>query len=327
MTQPTTRPKHTSETTRQFLQEFENGFDPVRVATSKVPVTLLGYGEISTVIAFNVPGYRDRAFKRLPLFTSEKEAENYCRLYLEYNKKLISAGIETPPGDAFCVKGHNGIYVAYLSQERLEGQSIANKLLHTRTDAEIEILFRLVVRKLAHLWKLNTQNPELLLGLDAQISNWAIRDFDAAAPISEESRLYFIDTSTPLIRENGVEQMNAHLFLQSAPKPMRWILSRFFLDDIMNRYYNFRLVCTDLLANLYKEQRHDLIPGLTDLVNKTGAEFLEHQPITEKEIEKYYREDKFIWKLFLALRRTDRYMNTRWLGKRYEFTLPGKIKR
>jgi len=44
-------------------------------------------------------------------------------------------------------------------------------------------------------------------------------------------------------------------------------------------------------------------------------------------VEKYYREDKFIWTLFLALRRMDRWLTTTIFRKRYEFILPGKIKR
>ena len=50
-------------------------------------------------------------------------------------------------------------------------------------------------------------------------------------------------------------------------------------------------------------------------------------PLTVGEVEKYYREDKFIWALFLFLRRLDRWLTTKLLRKRYEFILPGKIKR
>ncbi len=49
--------------------------------------------------------------------------------------------------------------------------------------------------------------------------------------------------------------------------------------------------------------------------------------LTEAEIEKYYKNDAFIWALFLALRRMDRFIKTRMLGGRYNFILPGKIKR
>ena len=50
-------------------------------------------------------------------------------------------------------------------------------------------------------------------------------------------------------------------------------------------------------------------------------------PLTKTAIDKYYREDKLIWMVFLGLRRLDRFFTTRLLRRRYEFILPGKIKR
>jgi hypothetical protein len=318
---------HSRQETTNFLQEFEKGFDPIKPELSTVPVRILGYGEISTVIAFELPELKDMAFKRLPLFSCEKEAEDYCALYLEYNGLLASLGIDTPPSNAYAVKGHRGLHVAYLSQKRLDGGSIGNKALHNRPDAEIETLFGLVLDKMLALWQHNQQHPELQLGLDSQISNWAIKYFTPDTPITGETELYFIDTSTPFIRKDGTEQMNPLLFLQSAPKPMRWVLRKFFLQDIMDRYYDFRLVAIDLLANLFKEQCPDLIDTLIGVVNTKGGEFLFGKALEYQEIERYYREDKFIWKLFLSARRADRFIQTQLLGNRYEFTLPGKIRR
>ena len=313
--------------TQHFLQEFENDFDPVHPEGSKTPVHILGYGEISTVICFDLPGYEHMAYKRLPLFSSDTEAKNYCRLYLEYNERLSSSGVTTPLSTACYVKGHNGLYVAYLGQEKLNPRSIGNKILHSGSEEDIQQLFQRVLDTMISLWRHNQQHPEMLLGLDSQISNWAMKNYSPGRPINTQTPICFIDTSTPFIRKNGIEQMNAELFLQSAPKPFRGLLKKFFLTEIMDRYYDFRLVAIDLAANLYKEQRPDLIPGLIDLVNDLGREFLEGKPISHKEVERYYKEDKFIWKLFLGVRRADRFISTRLLGRRYEFTLPGKIVR
>jgi hypothetical protein len=51
------------------------------------------------------------------------------------------------------------------------------------------------------------------------------------------------------------------------------------------------------------------------------------QSLSVEEVKRYYREDKLIWRLFLLFRRMDRWLTTRVFGKRYEFILPGKIKR
>lgn len=54
---------------------------------------------------------------------------------------------------------------------------------------------------------------------------------------------------------------------------------------------------------------------------------LEVPPLTHREVEKYYKGDKAIWRVFQAFRRFDRWLRTTLLGKRYEFLLPGKIRR
>jgi len=313
------------EETTTFLQEFEQHFNPAEIDKSPVPVNILGYGEISTVVTFEGPDFSTQAFKRLPLFSSAEQARDYCDLYLEYNRRLEEAGIETPACQAYWVKGHEGRYVAYLSQERLIPESIGNKIILHHSREESLVLLKLVLDKMRQMWRQNTD--ALMLGLDSQISNWAIKNYEKDQKISEKSGLLFIDTSTPFIRKNGVEKMNALLFLQSAPPVMRPVLRKFFLQDIMDRYYDFRLVLIDLIANLYKEQRADLIPDWLEVANNEAQDFLSGNAITEKEIEKYYKEDKFIWQLFLGVRRANRFINTKVLGKRYEFTLPGKIKR
>ena len=98
----------------------------------------------------------------------------------------------------------------------------------------------------------------------------------------------------------------------------------------MTRYYDFRLVTIDLIANFYKEQRAELIPALVETANAFFAEEApEHEvePIIEKDVASYYREDRLIWALYLALRKFDRFLRTRLLRQEYPYILPGKIKR
>jgi hypothetical protein len=159
----------------------------------------------------------------------------------------------------------------------------------------------------------------LELALDGQLSNWVWLEEGT------NFQLYYIDTSTPLYRKDGQEQLDPELFLQSAPSFLRWLIRLLFLKDVMNRYYQPRQVYIDLAANLYKEQRPDLVPLTLDIINLHLPNDLE--PLTAREIEKYYKEDKLIWTLFLAFRRADRFLKTKLFRKRYEFILPGKIKR
>jgi hypothetical protein len=137
--------------------------------------------------------------------------------------------------------------------------------------------------------------------------------------------MIYVDTSTPLHRIEGQEQLDPELFLQSAPSFLRWIIRWLFLSDVMNRYYNPRSVYIDLTANLYKEQRPDLVPETIQIINRYITDDL--GPLSVKEVKNYYREDKIIWTVFLAFRRLDCWISTKLLRRRYEFILPGKIKR
>jgi hypothetical protein len=312
------------EKTTAFLQEFENHFDPAHIETSPVAVKVLGYGEISTVVAFADTAVAGWAFKRLPLYSSAKEAEAYCDLYLEYNRLLHAAGVDTPESAGFVVKGKNR-FVAYLTQKQLPVETIGNRVIQTCSPAEGQTLLRMVLAKMRGLWLQN--NDTLRLGLDSQISNWALTDYRPGAAVDSTARLLYLDTSTPFIRKNGVEQMNPLLFLQSAPPLIRPVLRKFFLQDVMDRFYDFRLTAIDLTANLYKEQKPEWIPLWLEVINSENQDLLQGKLITENEVEKFYKEDKFIWQLFLAVRRANRFINTKILGQRYEFTLPGKIKR
>ena len=93
----------------------------------------------------------------------------------------------------------------------------------------------------------------------------------------------------------------------------------------MNHYYNPGKVFIDLAANLYKEQRPELIPMVLDICNKDIED--DESRITEEMVKKYYKEDKMTWAVFLAFRRVDRWIRINILKKEYDFILPGKIKR
>ena len=159
--------------------------------------------------------------------------------------------------------------------------------------------------------------PARELAIDGQISNWVLTD-DTKQP-----QPYYIDTSTPLFRLDGTEQQDPEPLLTSTPGFLRWIIRLWFLDDVMNRYYVPRLVYTDLAANLYKEQRPDLVADVIALINQSLPE--SESPLTISEVDKYYKQDKLIWSVFLRFRKIDRWLQTQLLRKRYEFILPGKI--
>ncbi len=300
-----------------LLNKFETGLDPQNLKDSSVPAVILGFGEISTV--FQIGGCADIAYKRMPLFKDIASAERYAGQFLEYCNLLAESGLKLPESGTEIIALNDRPVVLYIAQKILPPECFAHKLIHVLNPDEIGNMLEKILSRIELVWRFNREKKPLLeLALDGQLSNWVIPD-------NLSGELYFVDTSTPLYRKNGVEQLDPELLLQSAPGFLRWMLRLFFLDDVMNRYYDKRQVCIDLAANLFKEQKPEMVPFAVEIMNSMF--FGGKKPLSADEIEKYYRTDRMIWALFLAFRRIDMFIKTKILMKRYEFILPGKIKR
>jgi len=297
------------------LQRFEVDLDPLEPTASEIPCKILGYGEISCVLEIdNDPQF---AAKRMPLFTQVSAAEEYARNYQVYCDHLRDAGLTIPADKTKIVSGKNGVVTLYILQEQLDAKRFCHELIQVNTAEQNQKMASAIIQAIEKVWSFNEgHSDDLMLAIDGQLSNWVY---------GESGELAFIDTSTPLMQVKGQETLDPELLIKSAPSFLRWLIRWQFLDDVMTRYYDRRLVYTDLIANLFKEQRGDLVPTWIQLIN--GETTGKMEPLVLSEIEAYYKEDKLIWQLFLGLRRFDRWIKTRLLGQRYEFVLPGKIQR
>jgi len=315
-----------------ILRQFESGLDPAHPERSQVPARVLGYGEISTVFAIEVDGLRHLAFKRLPIFQSEAEMDRYRLAYDEYNRLLQEdVGLLLPPYGHVAFLSDAGRPIFYIIQGQLPAPSIGHHAIHFLPKDATLTLVRRVLGELRKVWEYNRSQSRVQVALDGQISNWSLQGVDESHPeIGPDTALRYLDTSTPLFRVEGVEQLDPELFLRSAPSFLAWLLRRLFLQDVVNRYYDFRRVAIDLVANFYKEQRPDLIPPVIDTVNEFVAREAAGwgmQPIAEQEVRSYYREDAFIWSFYLSARKVDRFLRTRLLRRDYPYILPGPVKR
>lgn len=298
---------------KDYLVNFEKELDPQNPENSKFPAKVIGYGEISSI--FKIDGISGWIYKRLPLFESKDQARKYANSYDDYVLNLRKSGINLPEDFYKVIEGKNK-FVLYLAQKEILKEDLCQNKLHSQTDEQNLKMLKKIFIEIRKIYDFNQNNKRKIeLSIDGQVSNWAI----------EKDELLYFDTSTPLFKINNVEQMNPELLLNSTPAALRWLIRAFFLQDVMDRYYNIRLVYIDLVANLFKEQKVDLIDSALVGANILLPENIEK--ITRKEVEKYYKEDKFIWQLFLGLRRTDRWVTNKILRKQYEYILPGKIKR
>lgn len=315
-----------------LLEEFERHLDPRRPEESEIRARVLGYGEISTVFEIGTDEQKDIAYKRMPIFENNEELVAYEKIFREYILLLNEeVGLELPPYDYTSLTSDAGRLVMFLAQKKLVAESIGNNAMHLLPPEETMRLARQIFRELKKVWLFNKEQDKYEIGIDGQISNWSIKGFVPDDPrLPDEIELVYFDTSTPLFRVDGVEQLDPELFLRSAPSFMVWLVRWLFLEDVMTRYYDFRLVAIDFVGNFYKEQLPEMIPELVDMANDffTGeAKELGIAPITIKDVKSYYREDALIWTLYLSMRKFDRFLRARILRKEYPYILPGKIKR
>jgi hypothetical protein len=309
------RSRERMEIDQNLIGAFEAGLNPQNPEKSSVPAQVLGYGEISIIL--QIGDMPNVAYKRMPLFSNRESADLYAGQFREYCRYLSDAGLILPRHETMIVDVPNHPVVLYIAQERFPAECFAHRLIHSLEKGKAAALLEKIISEIEKVWKFNARSgPALQLAIDAQVSNWVWL---------KEGQILYIDTSTPLYRKNGVEQMDPELFLKSAPAFLRWLIRWLFLKEVMNRYYDPRLVYTDLAGNLYKEKASELIPQALRCVNRTLP--AGHRSLDRKEVEKYYREDKRIWSVFLAFRRIDRWLTSKIFRKRYEFLLPGSIER
>jgi len=315
-----------------LLKEFEEGLDPVKPEESKIPARVLGYGEISTVFEILHEEQSDIAFKRMPLFDNMEQVERYRNVYNRYHDRFKQIGIDIPEYGSVVIETEKGRTVLYLYQKKLSSVSIGNSMIHLISETGVHNLVSTILDQLNKVWEFNKrESPHAEVAIDGQISNWAVKNYipESGEPARGED-LFYVDTSTPLFRENGEEQLDVELFLKPTPPIIRWYLKKYYLQEIVDRYYDFRKVVIDLIANFLKEQRSELVPGLVDLVNtyfSTEATGHNIEPITVEEIEEYYKDDASTWKLYLRMRKAHRFIKTKILRGHYTYILPADIQR
>jgi len=274
---------------KQTLIDLEQRVDDALVTDDRSGIDVLGYGEISTVLGATVDG-RSYACKRLPPFPPGA-IDRYRAACTAYLVALGERGIRTATSTI---------------DQPIEDRLLAEHLRGADPDEAAAIARRLV--------SVIANAIDSRLGLDAQISNWALDTDDG---------FVYIDVTTPLIRdEAGDEMLDTDLFLASLPAFLRPGVRRFLLPEILGHYYDARAALLDLIGNLKKERLDNAIPAFLEEANRVVD-----PPITGKEISRYYRTDAVMWEILQRLRRTDRWWQHTIRRRGYPFLLPGKVDR
>lgn len=268
---------------------------------------ILGYGEISIVLGWQ--GREGRfACKRMPPFQTEGDLRAYQVLLGEYLEALEARGVLPLETAVQSVVRTDGALAVYCVQPALEDASLGPRLLRERSTEDALDFLGEVLRAIS-------RGIAPGLGVDAQISNWALRGGD----------LVYLDVATPLLRDrSGRERLDTRLFAASLPWVLRGPVLWFMLDDILGKYYDPRRAVLDLLGNLIKEGLGSLLPEAIAMANGLCGF---PRALTAREVERYYAFDARMWASLQWLRRMDRWWQTRVRRRAYPFLLPEKISR
>lgn len=284
----------------EVLRALEDRVEAVLDGGTKEGLDVLGYGEISTVLRSDgTTG--PVAAKRLPPMTPG-DLTPYEETLATYLIMLGERGVKPVPSLVHAI-GDDPI-VPYCIQP-LRWPLLVDEL---RTADEPT-----VARYAARLVELVTGAVDDRVGLDGQISNWAVEDGD----------FVYLDVTTPLLRDGtGAERLDTGMFLASLPWLLRGLVRRFLLAEILSHYYDPRAVLLDAIGNLHKERLAHTIPAFLEAANRVVE-----PAITIKQVNRYYRGDSLMWEVLQRLRRADRWWQRRIRRRRYPFLLPGAVER
>lgn len=314
-----------------LLRSFEEELDPLAPEAGSLGAKVLGYGEMSTVFAIDTPDTQNLCFKRMPMFASVDEVESYAALYNSFLDLLEGPiGVRTVPSRLVEVGRHRGSIVVYIVQKKLAPDCVVQRLLGGMEESALIALLRSALTEAEKVYQFNdAQAGVTALAIDGQLSNWALRTPGDRALLErgETVGLDYLDTSTPLLRQEGRERLDTELFLRAAPPFLKPLLRRFAVRETVERYYHRRSVAIDMIANLYKEQRGEAVPALVAEANDFFASHApDTEPLTMEDVQAYYRNDANIWRLYLGARKIDR-AGRRLLGRPYPYILPAKVVR
>jgi hypothetical protein len=285
------------------VREVEEAVRTALQAGSPQGLTILGYGEITLVIGW--PSDKPKwALKRLPLFDDRARLDAYRACFDSYTSELSRRGVRIVESEFSCAERDDDRYAAYVVQPVIDEKDLlVERLAGGRKEEAKELLGQMV--------EIVCGAVDDRLGMDAQVSNWAIR----------EGGLWYFDISTPMMRDSGGRDLlDVDVFLASLPAVLRIPVKRFVAGSILQTYFDKRSVLVDIAANFYKDGIEHLIPVFLDAVDDRVS-----PPITQEEALAYHRRDAVLWSTLQRARRADRWWQKNIRRRQYPFLLPPTV--
>jgi Family of unknown function (DUF6206) len=291
-------------TTTVDLAALEQTIERALVRGDERGLHVLGYGEITTVVAWpDADG--PFACKRLPLFTPERFAA-YRPAFDDYLVALGERGVDVLRTDLVHQTREDGWIVAYciqpvLAPDNLLPQALRDAAAGDDAEPRIRALLGSVVDHIADV-------VDDQVGIDAQVSNWAVGD----------NGLVYLDVSTPFLRDaDGHDRFDCDTYLESIPAVCRGIARRFVIPGVVQTYHSTRSIVLNLAGHLSKEGLDAWIPLTLELARaRLGVD------VSPAAARRHYRNDVRLWGFIQRLRRVDRAWQRHVRRRPYPFLLP-----
>lgn len=281
------------------IEDLDRAVERMLLTGDRGDITMIGAGEMTCVLQ-----WRGHACKRLPPFDERARTDAYARLLEEYLRRLRASGvpvIET----ALHIVSRNGKHMVYLVQPLVPADRCLPAWLRAAPQDEGVAMVRLV---LDHIQNCTANH----IGIDANLSNWSV---DGGKP------LYF-DVSTPMLRDAaGHHRLDTEIFVATLPAIVRGLVRRYFVRELLDRYYDTRCVYENLLGDLPNTRLDDLTEPL--LVEANAR--LE-TPLTLKQIHAYRREDWITWRAIRQLLKLEQFWRRTILRSPNPHLLPSQFK-
>lgn len=293
------------------------GFDPDRVDVEALEhryrraleeggpgdLPVVGHGEISLAFGWP-PSEPDLVVRSLPVFADLGRLQAYADLIDEYVTTLRVRGLDVVPTVARWAPAPGG-WRGYLVQPALPAQRIGHAVLRTDGASAVGLLADVVARVL-HV-------VDAQVGLDAQVTNWALVD----------GHPWYLDVGTPMLRDaRGRDRLDVAILATSVPWAARPLVIHLLGPGILAAYHDPRRTLLDAAGNLVRERLTAWIPVVLELANPHLD-----RPLTEAEVHRFYRGNARMYTVLQALRRADRAWSRQVRRRPYPFLLPDPVER
>lgn len=283
----------------QDVDDLDRAVERMLLTGERGKIRMIGAGEMTCVLE-----WRGCAYKRLPPFDNPRRIADYAGLLEEYVGRLRTAGVPVIETTIHTVsRGQK--HMVYLMQPLVPAELCLPRWLRAASPADG---IAMVSPVLDHV-RTCTANA---IGIDANLSNWGVRN----------GRPLFFDVSTPMLHSaDGRHRLDTEIFVATLPAMVRGLVRRYFVTELLDRYFDARCVYENLLGDLPNSRLDELTAPLLVQVN-TRID----RPLTIKDIRAYRREDWLTWRAIRQLLKLEQFWRRNILRAPNPHLLPSQFK-